>query len=102
MDKEIFISYMNTPLVEEINGMRQQCYPTVWFDRQLIFAFKPGDFVPGDSGASVVNQEGKALGILHAAWITENSSYAIAPPYFAAFEALNVADMSIQIGVDHK
>ncbi|CAI2177988.1 847_t:CDS:2 [Funneliformis geosporum] len=90
VDKGIFIGYMKTPLVEKINVMRQQCYPTVWFDRQLIFEFKPGDFVPGDSGASVVNKEGKALGILHAAWITENSSYAIASPYFAVFEALDV------------
>ncbi|CAG8645819.1 1236_t:CDS:1 [Paraglomus brasilianum] len=90
VDKRIFIGYMKTPLVEKINEMRQQCYPTVWFDRQLIFKFKPGDFVPGDSGASVVNKEGKALGILHAAWITENSSYAIASPYFAVFEALDV------------
>ncbi|PKK70179.1 hypothetical protein RhiirC2_747060, partial [Rhizophagus irregularis] len=80
----------DTRLVEKINEMRQQCYPTVWFDRQLIFEFKPGDFVPGDSGASVVNKEGKALGILHAAWITENSNYAIASPYFAVFEALDV------------
>jgi hypothetical protein len=43
----------------------------LWLDRQLIFVFRPGDFVPGDSGASVVNQERKALGILYAAWITE-------------------------------
>ncbi|CAB5370740.1 unnamed protein product [Rhizophagus irregularis] len=90
VDKRIFIGYMKTRLVEKINEMRQQCYPTVWFDRQLIFEFKPGDFVPGDSGASVVNKEGKALGILHAAWITENSNYAIASPYFAVFEALDV------------
>ncbi|CAG8618504.1 15720_t:CDS:2 [Acaulospora morrowiae] len=93
VDKRIFADYMKTPLVEKINEMRQQCYPTVWFDRQLIFDFKHGDFVPGDSGASVVDKEGKALGILHAAWITENSSYAIASPYFAVFEALDVESL---------
>ncbi|PKC72159.1 hypothetical protein RhiirA1_438444 [Rhizophagus irregularis] len=61
--KEIFIGYMKTPLIREVNKKRHQCYPTVWFDRQLAFAF---DFEPGDSG-----------GFLHAAiaaWITEHFS----------------------------
>ncbi|RIA95502.1 hypothetical protein C1645_757415 [Glomus cerebriforme] len=90
--KEIFIGYMKSPLIQEINKMRQKCYPAVWFDRQLAFEFKYGDFEPGDSGASVVDKEGKALGILHAAWITEDLRYAIASPYFAVFEALNVVE----------
>ncbi|CAG8711738.1 12635_t:CDS:2 [Funneliformis mosseae] len=94
-------NYMKTPLVKEINKMRQQCYPTVWFDRQLIFAFRPGDFVSRDSKASIVNKEGKALGILHAVWITENSNYAIAFPYFAIFEALNVTDQ-VQLQVTNE
>ena len=63
----------------------------MWFDRQLIFAFKPGDFALGDSGASVANQEGKALGILHAKWTTSYQTYGIASPYFAVLEALNVS-----------
>ncbi|GBB96768.1 hypothetical protein RclHR1_02830004 [Rhizophagus clarus] len=45
---------------------RKKCYPTVWFDRQLAFQFEPGEFECGDSGASVVDKQGKALGILHA------------------------------------
>ncbi|CAG8449338.1 2805_t:CDS:1 [Acaulospora morrowiae] len=86
---------MKTRLVEEIGEMRQQCFPTIWFDRQLIFEFKHEDFEPGDSGASVVDKKGNALGILHASWMTENYrdhrySYAIASPYFAIFEALEV------------
>ncbi|CAG8771461.1 9962_t:CDS:1 [Dentiscutata erythropus] len=89
-DKNNFIRYMKASLVQEIKEKRQQCYPTVWFDRQLVFSFRPGDFEPGDSGASAVDQEGKALGILHAAWITEYSRFAIASPYFAVFEALSV------------
>jgi len=51
----------------------------------LAFKFKHGDFEPGDSGASVVDKEGKALGILHVAWMTEDLRYAIASPYFAVF-----------------
>jgi hypothetical protein len=90
--KEIFIGYMKAPLIQEIHKKRQECYPTVWFDRQLVFRFKYGDYEPGDSGASVVDEKGKALGILHAAWITEHYRYAIASPYFAVFEALNVKD----------
>ncbi|CAG8450836.1 12152_t:CDS:2 [Racocetra fulgida] len=89
-DKKSFIGYMKASLFQEIKEKRQQCYPTVWFDRQLAFSFRPGDFEPGDSGTSIVDREGKALGILHAAWLTENSRYAIASPYFAVFEALNI------------
>ncbi|CAG8713892.1 18916_t:CDS:2, partial [Racocetra persica] len=89
-DKTSFIGYMKASLIQEINKKRQQCYPTVWLDRQLVFCFRPGDFELGDSGASVIDQEGKALGILHAAWITAHFTYAIASPYFAVFEALNV------------
>jgi hypothetical protein len=90
--KEIFIGYMKSPLIQEINKKRQKCYPTVWFDRQLVFVFKYEGFEPGDSGASVVDKKGKALGILHAAWMTEQFRYAIASPYFAVFEALDVVD----------
>ncbi|CAG8607159.1 3281_t:CDS:2 [Diversispora eburnea] len=90
-DKEYFVGYMKAPLFQN----RQKCYPTVWFDRQLIFFFRAGDFEPGDSGASVVNQKGKALGILHASWMTGNSRYAIASPYFAVFEALDVEPVEI-------
>ncbi|CAB5199226.1 unnamed protein product [Rhizophagus irregularis] len=90
--EKMFIGYMKSPLIQEINKMRQKCYPAVWFDRQLAFKFKHGDFEPGDSGASVVDKEGKALGILHAAWMTEDLRYAIASPYFAVFEALNVVE----------
>jgi hypothetical protein len=85
-DKEYFIGYMKSPIYEN----RQKCYPTVWFDRQLVFHFRPGDFECGDSGASVVDQKGKALGILHSSWLTAFHRYAIASPYFAVFEALNV------------
>ncbi|CAG8580463.1 5319_t:CDS:2, partial [Racocetra fulgida] len=42
------------------------------------------------TGKKSVDREGKALGILHAAWLTEHSRYAIASPYFAVFEALNI------------
>ena len=85
-DKGCFIGYMKSPIYEN----RQKCYPTVWFDRQLVFYFRPGDFECGDSGASVVDQKGKALGILHSSWLTAFHRYAIASPYFAVFEALNV------------
>ncbi|CAG8645271.1 3152_t:CDS:2 [Ambispora gerdemannii] len=85
-DKKYFIGYMKLPLFEN----RQKCYPAVWFDRQLVFYFITGDFKPGDSGASVVDQKGKALGILHASWMTKHNRYAIASPYFAVFEALDV------------
>ncbi|PKY60969.1 hypothetical protein RhiirA4_485341 [Rhizophagus irregularis] len=53
---------MKSPLIQEIDKKRQKCYPTVWFDRQLVFKFNYGDFEPGDSGASVVGKNGKALG----------------------------------------
>ncbi|CAG8452020.1 8158_t:CDS:2 [Diversispora eburnea] len=76
-DKEHFVRYMKTPTFQNC----QKCYPTVWLDWQLIFSFRTRDFEPGDSGASVVDRKGKAL---------ENSKYAIASPYFAVFEALDV------------
>ncbi|CAB4413213.1 unnamed protein product [Rhizophagus irregularis] len=40
-----------------------------------------------------VVKKGKALGILHAAWMTDNYRYAITSPYFAVFEALNVVEI---------
>ncbi|CAG8518905.1 356_t:CDS:2 [Paraglomus brasilianum] len=87
------IGYMKSPLIQEIDKKCQKCYPTVWFDRQLIFKFNYEDFRPGDSGASVMDKGGKALGILHALWITDNFRYAIASPYFAVFEALDVVEI---------
>ncbi|CAB4392339.1 unnamed protein product [Rhizophagus irregularis] len=50
----IFIRYMKTLLIQEMNEMHQQCYPTVWFDLQLVFAFEYGGFEPGDSGANLL------------------------------------------------
>ncbi|RHZ76413.1 hypothetical protein Glove_198g59 [Diversispora epigaea] len=88
--KKCFIGYMKTPLIQELYKIRQQCYPTVWFDRQLVFYFRYEDFKPGDSGASVLDVKGKALGILHSKWLTAEFSYVIASPYFAVLEALNV------------
>ncbi|RHZ52113.1 hypothetical protein Glove_465g29 [Diversispora epigaea] len=50
------------------------------------------NFEPGDSGASVIDKKGKALGILHASWMTKHYRYAVASPYFAVFEALDVEE----------
>lgn len=72
--------------------MCQKCYPAVWFDQQLASEFKYGDFEPGDLGTSVVDKEGKAPGILHTVWMTEDLRYAIASPYFSVLEALNVVE----------
>src|SRR5581483_8835620 len=91
--KEKLIRYMKSSLIGEISKERQKCYPTVWFDRQLVFEFKYEDFERGDSGAIVVDKKGKILGILYAAWITEYFFlYAVASPYFAVSEALDVVD----------
>ncbi|CAG8498601.1 5919_t:CDS:2 [Ambispora leptoticha] len=95
-DKECFIGYMKAQLFQNY----QKCYPTVWFDRQLVFFFRPGDFETGDSGASIMDQKGKALGILHASWMTGNSRYAIASPYFSVFEALDVEFEETSSSVD--
>ncbi|CAB5187613.1 unnamed protein product [Rhizophagus irregularis] len=46
--------YSKTLLIQEMNEMHQQCYPTVWFDLQLVFAFEYGGFEPGDSGANLL------------------------------------------------
>ncbi|CAI2163856.1 4861_t:CDS:2, partial [Funneliformis geosporum] len=92
------IGYMKASLIQIINEKRQQCYPTLWFDRQLLFDFRHEDFLTGDSGASVVDQNGKALGILHAAMKTGNSKYVIASPYFAVFEALNLEGADFEEG----
>ncbi|UZO16426.1 uncharacterized protein OCT59_007814 [Rhizophagus irregularis] len=91
--KEIFIGYMKSPLIQEIDKKCQKCYPTVWFDQQLVFKFNCEDFEPEDSGASVADKKGRALGILHAAWVTENFRYAIASLYFAVFETLDVVEI---------
>ncbi|PKK61863.1 hypothetical protein RhiirC2_760248 [Rhizophagus irregularis] len=37
-----------------------------------------------------MDETGKALGILHAKWITPYQTYGIASPYFAILEALEV------------
>ncbi|RIA98396.1 hypothetical protein C1645_870752 [Glomus cerebriforme] len=75
-----------TPLIQEVNKKRQQCYLTVWFDRQLVFEFNMETLNPETREQVLWTKKG----ILHAAWITENFRYAIASPYFAVFEALNV------------
>jgi hypothetical protein len=90
LDQGIFIGYMKSHVDSEICQKRKKCYPIEWFDRQLAFMFKPGEFECGDSGASVVDKQGKALGILHAKLKTPNQTFAIASPYFAITEALNV------------
>ncbi|RIA78912.1 hypothetical protein C1645_842076 [Glomus cerebriforme] len=89
-DQKIFVGYMKSHLDSEIRQTRKKCYPVEWFDRQLAFKFKSGDFECGDSGASVVDEKGKALGILHANWITSYQTFGIASPFFAILEALNV------------
>ncbi|CAG8470819.1 459_t:CDS:2 [Scutellospora calospora] len=90
VDRGIFVGYMKAQLVEEVNRRRQECYPTIWFDRQLAIQFGYGGFEVGDSGASVVDEDGMALGILHAYIATGNYNNAIASPYFAVCEALDV------------
>ncbi|PKY53825.1 hypothetical protein RhiirA4_499668 [Rhizophagus irregularis] len=96
-DQKIFIGYMKSQLDSEIRQKRKKCYPIEWFDRQLVFKFKSGDFDYGDSGASIIDETGKALGILHAKWITPYQTYGIASPYFAILEAL---DVSIHLSSD--
>jgi hypothetical protein len=90
-DQKIFIGYMKSQLDSEICQKRKKCYPIIWFDRQLAFKFESGDFDCGDSGASIMDETGKALGILHAKWITPYQTYSIASPYFAILEALDVS-----------
>ncbi|GBB96397.1 hypothetical protein RclHR1_27420002, partial [Rhizophagus clarus] len=90
-DQKIFIGYMKSRMDSEICQNRKKCYPIKWFDRQLAFKFEPGEFECGDSGASIIDETGKALGILHAKWITSYQTYGIASPYFAVLEALNVS-----------
>ncbi|RIA93088.1 hypothetical protein C1645_763191 [Glomus cerebriforme] len=89
-DKNNFIGFMKSEVDSEICRSYKKCYPVQWFDRQLVFAFDNGGFDWGDSGASIMDGEGKALGILHAKWVTPYKIYAIASPYFAVLEALNV------------
>lgn len=89
-DQQFFIEYMKTYLNETICDRRQECFPVVWFDRQMAIRFESEDVGMGDSGASVVDEEGKALGMLHAKWKTPYSDYAIVSPYFAICKALNV------------
>jgi hypothetical protein len=90
-DQKIFIGYMKSQLDSEIRQKRKKCFPIEWFDRQLAFKFETGDFDYGDSGASIIDEKGKALGILHAKWITPYQTYGIASPYFAILEALDVS-----------
>ncbi|RIA86884.1 hypothetical protein C1645_778497, partial [Glomus cerebriforme] len=89
-DQKIFVGYMKSYLDSEIRQYRKKCYPIKWFDRQLAFKFKSGEFDFGDSGASILDGKGKALGILHAKWITPYQTYGIASPYFAILKALNI------------
>ncbi|RGB31725.1 hypothetical protein C1646_763704 [Rhizophagus diaphanus] len=90
LEQKTFIGYMKSHVDSEICQKRKKCFPVEWFDRQLAFLFKPGEFECGDSGASVVDKKGKALGILHAKLKTPNQTFAIASPYFAIIEALDV------------
>ncbi|UZO27631.1 uncharacterized protein OCT59_019821 [Rhizophagus irregularis] len=90
-DQKIFIGYMKSRLDSEICQKRKKCYPVKWFDRQLAFQFEPGEFECGDSGASVLDKQGKALGILHAKLRIPNQTFGIASPYFAILEALDVS-----------
>ncbi|GBB96774.1 hypothetical protein RclHR1_02830010 [Rhizophagus clarus] len=90
-DQEIFIGYMKSQLDSEICQKRKKCYPIKWFDRQLAFQFEPGEFECGDSGASILDKQGKALGILHAKLRIPNQTFGIASPYFAILEALDVS-----------
>ncbi|UZO27634.1 uncharacterized protein OCT59_019824 [Rhizophagus irregularis] len=96
-DQKIFIGYMKSQLDSEVRQKRKKCYPIEWFDRQLAFKFESGDFDCGDSGASIIDETGKAIGILHARWITPYQTYGIASPYFAILEAL---DVSIHLSPD--
>jgi hypothetical protein len=90
-EQKVFIGYMKSRLDSEICQNRKKCFPIKWFDRQLAFQFESGEFEHGDSGASIIDERGKALGILHAKWITSYQTYGIASPYFAVLEALNVS-----------
>ncbi|RIA98943.1 hypothetical protein C1645_731287 [Glomus cerebriforme] len=88
--QEFFIGYMKSQLDSNIIDGRKKCFPVIWFDRQLAFAFKTKEFDYGDSGASILDERGKALGMLHAKFETNYFSYGIASPYFAILEALNL------------
>ena len=90
-DQKIFIGYMKSQLDSEICQKRKGSYPVIWFDRQLAFKFEFGEFDSGDSGANIIDETGKALGILHAKWTTSYQTYGIASPYFAILEALDVS-----------
>jgi hypothetical protein len=90
-DQGIFIGYMKSRVDSEICQRRKKCYPIKWFDRQLAFQFESGEFECGDSGASIIDEKGKALGILHAKLKTPNQTFGIASPYFAILEALDVS-----------
>ncbi|GES83010.1 PLP-dependent transferase [Rhizophagus clarus] len=96
-DQNIFVGYMKSRIDSEICQKRNKCYPIKWFDRQLAFKFEPGEFEHGDSGASVLDEKGKALGILHAKWTISYQTYSIASPYYAILEAL---DISIKLSSD--
>lgn len=85
-----FIGYMKSPLIDEIRGKRRLCFPIKWFDRQLLFHIRNGDFRVGDSGSSLLDKNGYALGLLHAMWQTDGGVYGIASPYFAIMEALKL------------
>ena len=62
---------MKSPLIDEIHGKRQLCFPIRWFDHQLLFHIRNGDFRGGgDSGLSLLDKNGYALDLLHAMWQT--------------------------------
>lgn len=89
-DQSIFVGYIKSERDSEICQKRTKCYPIIWFDRQLAFKFESGEFEYGDSEASILNEGGKDLGILHAKWTTPYQTYGIDSPYFAILEALNI------------
>ncbi|RUS12648.1 hypothetical protein BC937DRAFT_87311, partial [Endogone sp. FLAS-F59071] len=89
-ERALFLGYMKSAL-KDIPDQRQIYFPHIWFDRQLAVRFQIGDVIKGDSGATIVDENGKALGMLHANWSSSYYEYAIVSPYFAVCEALGVS-----------
>lgn len=97
--QDIFLDYMKSSLPSTIQDGKNECFPRVWFDRQLAIAFPKDDngfrnngFAKGDSGSTVVNEKGQVLGLLHASFTLTfgDKILGIASPFFAVLEALDV------------